>query len=473
MIRKVSQEHPSRRILVVSRLQRLVKIIKTAVEEKRSDKGIDNVTFFTYDELLQQLARAVIPDEESQQQTFINFDRVYYDCDNEGGKSFYKLFVSEELSNKEREQMTAASIEPLVLWFAIITIKSPAQCAATKMSLTRDEYLSLPASYGLNNEQRELCYELYIKYEVWREDLSSWDEIDRVRYVLSHGPITFREETFVPWAERVHRNGDMSLLDQDGNPLHPFCFDMVCSDEAQDFTELDIALFIRMSNIRSVFLNSDPAQSVELGVKARPGTVNDVFYSEISDNDKTNVNDVLQEISLMTNHRTHAENLAIGQATRKILARSFKVPITQERALIKGKTPKTLRIKEIDELANIDMFKGGNVVFLAPDEKVSDLKLIFHELGIKNDLFGVREAKGLEFDAVALINFYGYIEEKGSSTQWKNALRWLSSTSGITETNPTGEKVGGIWLADCDYQISHPEVSYAIRYWPIISTLLH
>ena len=72
MIRKVSQEHPSRRILVVSRLQRLVKIIKTAVEEKRSDKGIDNVTFFTYDELLQQLARAVIPDEESQQQTFIN-----------------------------------------------------------------------------------------------------------------------------------------------------------------------------------------------------------------------------------------------------------------------------------------------------------------------------------------------------------------------------------------------------------------
>ena len=169
MIRKVSQEHPSRRILVVSRLQRLVKIIKTAVEEKRSDKDIGNVTFFTYDELLQQLARAVIPDEESQQQSFINFDRVYYNCGNEGGKSFYKLFVSEELSSNEREQMTAATIEPLVLWFAIITIKSPAQCAATKLSLTRDEYLSLPASFGLNNEQRELCYDLFMKYEVWRE----------------------------------------------------------------------------------------------------------------------------------------------------------------------------------------------------------------------------------------------------------------------------------------------------------------
>ena len=40
-----------------------------------------------------------------------------------------------------------------------------------------------------------------------------------------------------------------------------------------------------------------------------------------------------------------------------------------------------------------------------------------------------------------------------------NVLRWLSSTSGITRTEATGEKVGGIHLESCDYSLSHPWVS--------------
>lgn len=58
----------------------------------------------------------------------------------------------------------------------------------------------------------------------------------------------------------------------------------------------------------------------------REGTVNDVFYSQIGE--KGNVKDALQSISLQTNHRTHAQNLAIAQAIRKILARSFKIPVS-------------------------------------------------------------------------------------------------------------------------------------------------
>ena len=69
-------------------------------------------------------------------------------------------------------------------------------------------------------------------------------------------------------------------------------------------------------------------QSVELAVKMREGTVNDVFYSQIGE--KGNVKDALQSISLQTNHRTHAQNLAIAQAIRKILARSFKIPVSME-----------------------------------------------------------------------------------------------------------------------------------------------
>jgi len=213
-----------------------------------------------------------------------------------------------------------------------------------------------------------------------------------------------------------------------------------------------------MSNIRSVFLNTDPAQSVEVGIKMRPGTVNDTFYSQISEK-SGRVKDILQAISLKTNHRTHAENLAIAQAVRRILARSFKIPMTDERALINGKIPKLLRIEQLSDLSDKTVFKGGNVVFLAPDEEVQKIRSLFRELNVKNDVFGVREAKGLEFDSVALIGFFAYIEKRGSAEQWRNVFRWLSSTSNITQTSPTGEKISGVMLDDCDYTISHPQIA--------------
>lgn len=74
-------------------------------------------------------------------------------------------------------------------------------------------------------------------------------------------------------------------------------------------------------------------------------------------------------------------------------------------------------------------------------------------------MFGVREAKGLEFNACALIGFFGFIDELGSKEEWQNVLRWLSSTSSITKTSSTGEKVDGLMLTDCDYRLSAPNVS--------------
>ena len=51
-----------------------------------------------------------------------------------------------------------------------------------------------------------------------------------------------------------------------------------------------------------MFLNADPAQSVELGISMRKGTVNDVLHSHIFDK-HNQVKDNLQEIMLQTNHR--------------------------------------------------------------------------------------------------------------------------------------------------------------------------
>lgn len=120
---------------------------------------------------------------------------------------------------------------------AIITIKSSANCSITKRPLTRDEYVSSRA-FGLSQSQREQCYDLFIKYERWREYHKCWDESDRVMYVIKHGPSVYNDVEFISWSQRVRRYYDCvqeDILDDEGGPLYPFFFDMVYADESQDF----------------------------------------------------------------------------------------------------------------------------------------------------------------------------------------------------------------------------------------------
>lgn len=183
-----------------------------------------------------------------------------FDCDDDSGISFNTKFVGEYLSEKERKKMLDASIEPLTLWSHISTIKSNATCVKTKAPLTREEYAALPPSFGLSDEQRQVCYDMFITYEAWIERGQYWDEACRALYVFQFGPSVYRDELFTPWVTRVNKWGEVDLLNDDGNPLFPFFFDCVSADEAQDFTEVDIALFLRMSSSKSLFLNTDPAQ---------------------------------------------------------------------------------------------------------------------------------------------------------------------------------------------------------------------
>ena len=224
IIKKVAQEDPSRKVLVVSRLSRLVNIIKTAVEERRDD-GVDNQSFTTYDDLLQLLSRRVVPDKDYEYKSFVQFDRVRFDCD-DSNVSFSRQFVADHLNTNERRDMSKNLIEELTLWHAIIVIKSQAKCATSKQPLSLDDYLALPASFGLTGTQRELCYALFLKYEQWRESERYWDEMDRVLYVLKFGPSVFKDDHFIPWAHRVNKFGQMDLLDDEGEPLYPFFYDI-------------------------------------------------------------------------------------------------------------------------------------------------------------------------------------------------------------------------------------------------------
>lgn len=251
MIRKVAREEPSRHVLVVTRLPRLVDVIKTAVEEERSG-SVEMLSFTTYDDLLQLLARRVVPDDNFHCESFVHFNRIRFDCD-DSNISFSRQFVCEFLNNKERKEMESHEIEPSTLWHAIIVIKSNSNCARIKQPLSLDDYLGLPISFGLSETQRELCYDLFLKYEDWRRKGHYWDEMDRVLYVLTHGPSVFREDKFISWAARVNRLGEMDLLDDEGTPQYPFFYDVVCADEAQDFVSADLSSFLQLISNLIIF----------------------------------------------------------------------------------------------------------------------------------------------------------------------------------------------------------------------------
>lgn len=81
----------------------------------------------------------------------------------------------------------------------------------------------------------------------------------------------------------------------------------------------------------------------------------------------------------------------------------------------------------------------------------------FHKL-YSSQTTHLSQAKGLEFDSVALIGFFSYIEDRCSGDEWRNALLWLSSTSSLAVTEST-EVVSGVRLRDCDYTLHSPQVS--------------
>ena len=61
MIKRVCSEDPSRKLLVLSRLPRLVSIMKAKVSGERD---ISTVSFLTYDDLMALLARRITPINE-------------------------------------------------------------------------------------------------------------------------------------------------------------------------------------------------------------------------------------------------------------------------------------------------------------------------------------------------------------------------------------------------------------------------
>ena len=261
-------------LLVVSRLPRLISAMKARVEDSRD---ISNITFVTYDDLMAQLVRHVTHDKVHK--TFAPFSHVQYG-ETTTSHDFQSEFYHDYLDEGTKKKLKTLQIEPKTLWTSIRVIKSHTRCSVTKEHLRREEFMALPKSYGLTNDQRHLTYDMYLIYQEWLLDGEfKWDEADRVMFIAKNGEGVFVDEEFVSWQKRAFERGEENLVDTEDNPLFPF-FHLVFVDEAQDFSDIDLSLLLRMSGgVRSLFLAGDPAQSVEIGLKLRVGTVNNVIHS--------------------------------------------------------------------------------------------------------------------------------------------------------------------------------------------------
>lgn len=226
LIKKVVSEDPDKRILVVSRLSRLISFVKSAVDAERDST---NVAFFTYEDLLNHVSRRVEPGDESARRTFSAFNQVHFGETTGTGASssinFETDFVENFLEEGERNAMKTNLLEPITLWGAFRIIKSNVKCSETKHPLSQEDYLKLPRSFGLNKTQRTSVYKIYLRYSEWLNSRTfKWDEADRVLYILRWGLSVFAERDFVSWEERAFQRGENDLLEDDEMPLAPFFY---------------------------------------------------------------------------------------------------------------------------------------------------------------------------------------------------------------------------------------------------------
>jgi hypothetical protein len=143
LIQKCISEDPDKRILVVSRLSRLISFVKSAVGNEKRDTS--NISLFTYEDLLNHLSRRVNPMEESAVWTFAAFHQVHLgEMTGTGAASsisFEQDSVNGFLEEGKRNAMKKHLVEPITLWGAFRVIKLNVKCSETKAPLSREDYL--------------------------------------------------------------------------------------------------------------------------------------------------------------------------------------------------------------------------------------------------------------------------------------------------------------------------------------------
>ena len=314
---------------------------------------------------------------------------------------------------------TGAGLDALVLWTSIRSfIKGSIEAVVgiDDKGQSNQENAGMPINYNtfvglgvnrmrLSQAQRHEAFEAATVVAAIYKEQTLWDDADLVLAV--HGGL-----------ERMrHENMLNGSLEQTN---HCRMFYKVYMDEVQDLTSAELALLLHMSTSRSLFLAGDPAQSVTEGVDFRFDEVCSVFHHMTGKAPD-------KPLTLNLNFRSHTGILEAAGAILDWLFHFFPGScqrLPTDEGLCKGPRPGVAfwNMDQVNHVLHTQIDTG--LVFLTPDHNLAQLK---SDLGITEkqagfaSVFGIRDAKGLDFPEVVIVDFFKSLDQQQQKS-WKAML---------------------------------------------------
>ena len=386
--------------LFVSRSNRLCEFVKEYQKRFYLESDLSCTDFMTLDKFIKHMDLMIRKEGNGNDRMFIPSRRVDF---------------SRFRDNIYKDIRQESDLEPLVVWTQIRSfIKGSVEAVIQKSHLSLDQYKDV-AVFGhdrcrLSLPQRQDAYVIYNRYENILKSRGLWDDGDRVLSLLIRS----------------------NLEPQGMCNGHGADYDKVYVDEVQDNTQAEIILYLLASglNTKSLFLAGDPAQSVVEGVDFRFEDVRSVIY-KLSDG-KERIN---RPVKLVVNFRSHAGILAVAAAVLDRMLLMFPGAANSvDSGVFNGPRPVYYQMNDISEMKLI-LSKNQRLVIISPDEIV---KQIEQDIGVDSNsnhlILGIREAKGLEFPDLMIVNFFSSMAVADQKA-WKKLLAAQSHIDTILVNN--------------------------------------
>jgi hypothetical protein len=362
--------------LFVARSQRLCRYVAETVNAIGEAGTATRSRFSTFDKLVLSLERD-LPSRGEDSNLFLPSRRVDY--------RRFKLDFYDK----------SCGLDSLVVWTGIRSfLKGSIEAVQKGEPLIEAEFKRFGSKRcGLDPEQRGTVYQIFERYEKNRKELGLWDDCDRV-------------------ASTLRRMNSFRTTDEFG--YREVCYSKIYVDEVQDYTQAEIALFFLLSGPNDLFLAGDPAQSVVEGVTFRFEEVRSVGYHLYRD-DKS----LCKPLQVNLNFRSHSGILDVAGAVLLRLFDVFPNSATKtkpDRGLFHGPRPAIFQNVQILRLKEA-VSKLDGIVVLTHDENVSRWKRVLDYPLV----YGIREAKGLEFETILIVDFFGSMSSS-LQTRWRDLL---------------------------------------------------
>ena len=376
------------RQLFVSRSARLCALVRDIQARQCGEAALATADFLTLDAFLARLQRSLVEDRSCR--TYPASCRVDFEL--------FKRMLPGLRSVKRGTTL----LDEHVLWMQIRSfIKGSLEAAMAGRPLTLREYLELvPNRCRLAEEQRREAYAVFEKYEgiLIREGL--WDDAVRVMDSVGH------------WLRDGLAASAVASQVQ---------YDRVYVDEVQDCTQAEVTLFFLAAcgKTQALFLAGDPAQAVAEGVDFRFEEVRSIVHALSDGREK-----LVRPVRLAVNYRSHSGILACASA---VLSRMFELfpgsanEFRSDCGHFNGPKPSLWLGGDLPDGATSlrrVLSRNRRYVIICLDEAVHALTALFPD----HLVFGIREAKGLEFPHVAIVNFFSTLPFH-DQTVWRRLLR--------------------------------------------------